>query len=94
MDVAKIPNRRRTEIDKKFQEFMALYDDCRHFGISKHDKINKLNAEATAGYVDLALDIWDAVCDHFRNDENAALKFHSVRDILDSNEDEEDEAEH
>jgi len=92
-DVARIPNKCQTEIDKKFQDFMAFYDDCRHFGISKHEKINKLTAEATAGYIELALDIWDAVCDHFRADDNAALEFHSVREILDASEDEEDEAE-
>jgi len=93
MDVARCPNKCKTEIDKKFQEFMAFYDDCRHFGISKHEQINKVTAEATAGFMGLALDIWDAVCDHFRTDDNAPLEFHSVRDILDANEDEEDEAE-
>lgn len=93
MDVARIPSRCKTEIDKKFKKFVLFYDDCRHFGISKHEKINKLTVEATSGFMKLALDIWDVVCDHFRTDDNAALEFHSVRDVLDANEDEEDEAE-
>jgi len=93
MDVARIPKECKARLDNKFKEFMPLYDACRHFGISKHEKIDSLTLEATAGHVELVFDIWDALLDHFRTDDNAALEFHSVRDILDKNEDEENEDE-
>lgn len=89
----RLPKEKKKKIDNRFQEFSAFYDDCRHFGVSKHDKMDKLTFEAPAGYVELSLDIWDAVCDYFKASDHAALQFRSVRDILDEDEDQENEDE-
>jgi hypothetical protein len=93
LGVVSLQKDKKKSINHRFLEFLAFYDDCRHFGAVKHDKIDTLTIEATAEYVELALDIWDAVCAHFRTTDKATLDFNSVRNILDENEDEESEDE-
>jgi len=78
-------------IDSRFQDFLNSYDACRHFGASKHERIDKLTYEAICGFVELSINIWDIILDHFKSKNNAAINFRSIRDILDENDDEEDE---
>jgi hypothetical protein len=93
LGVVSLTEEKKESLKHRFQAFLVFYDDCRHFGTAKHDKIDTLTLEATVEYVELALDIWDAVCGHFRTTDNAALEFKSVRNILDESEEEESEDE-
>lgn len=88
LGVAEFPNKK--DINCKFRQLMNFYDDCRHFGIPKHCKINELSFELTGEFVKLALDIWDLVCDHFNSKNPGAISV-SIRDILKENENDVDE---
>lgn len=68
----------------KFTDFLSYYDDCRHFGSPKHKKIDTLTLEKTDDFFSLAIEIWNLVCKHHD------LEFDSIKNILDTNEDEED----
>jgi len=87
LKVVKLSEQDKKDIADKFSDFLSFYDGCRHFGLPKHEKINQLTFEITREFVELAIEIWDLVCSHFRSDCNAALNFVSVRDILDDDED-------
>lgn len=89
--VAKLTKDKRTLLKKKFRLFLSFYDTCRHFGATKYEIIDKINIDTTRDFVDHAIDIWDAVCEHFRTSGDATLDFVSVRNILDDNEDDERE---
>jgi hypothetical protein len=79
----------KKSLNHRFKEFLIFYNDCRHFGSAKHDKIDTLTLETTAEFVELALNIWDTVCGYFKSANSATINFDSVRNILDENEDEE-----
>lgn len=70
----------------RFDKFWGFYDDCRHFGASKHGEVDQLTLESTDAFMDPAIEIWDLVC----LIEGDGLEFASVRLILPANEDEED----
>lgn len=67
----------------RFKEFVDFYDGCRHFGPPKHEILNTLNYHKTELFVNLALEIWNRVINHFapvpENDES----FEIIKDILD-----------
>lgn len=77
-----------------FNEFLEFYDDCRHFGISKHSKIDLLDLDLTNKFMELTIGIWDRVCLHFRDQDTSSIEFNSVRDILEDDDLETTGAEH
>jgi hypothetical protein len=91
LSVVNLTEDRKTLFKQKFQLFLPFYDACRHFGAAKHEKIDTISIDTTRDFIDLAIDIWNAVCEHFRASGEATLAFSSVLNILDDNEDDERE---
>ena len=67
----------------RFKEFINYYDGCRHFGLPKHEIINTLTYRKTEQFVNLALEIWDRVINHFAPVYEDAESFEIIKDILD-----------
>lgn len=86
-----LPKQQKTSVIKRFNQFLAFYDDCRHFGTPKHVRIDRLSLQATEAFLNLAIEIWDLVIDHFRRGRESSLQFKSVRDILEKDEEYEEE---
>lgn len=73
----------KENLNDRFAEFVNFYDDCRHFGLPKHEIINSLTYSKTEQFVNLALEIWDRVINHFDPVPDNTDSFEIVKDILD-----------
>lgn len=91
LDRIDVENEKKKEIAKKFSDFIDFYDDCRHFGSSKNDKIEELSFSLTIDFFSLAIEIWDIVCNHAKSKQKGTIEFDTVKSILDFDEDKEDE---
>jgi hypothetical protein len=71
---------------KHFVEFIDVYDDCRHFGLPKHPKINALTKKNCQGYLNLIVFLWDEVVNKYLaagHDSGGELAdFKTVRDLV------------
>ena len=86
-----LPKQQKTSVIKRYNRFLDFYDDCRHFGAPKHERIGSLSLQDTEDFLYLAIEIWDLVLDRFRRSHNAPLQFKSISEILDRNEEDEEE---
>jgi len=86
LDQTAISNAQKENVIDRFGNFMDMYDDCRHFGPPKHQKLDSLDLKATESFVDLTIEIWDIVLGHFEVGQGI---FKSICEIL--NEIKEDE---
>ena len=79
---------KKQNLKNQFEKFVEFYDACRHFGISKHENIDRLTLNITDDFCELAIEIWDFVCVHSDSDSHAShpVDFNSVREILDDDE--------
>lgn len=68
-----LPKQQKTSVIKRFKQFLAYYDDCRHFGAPKHVRIDNLSLQNTEAFLNLAIEIWDLVIDHFRRGREGSL---------------------
>lgn len=73
----------KENLNDRFAEFINYYDDCRHFGLPKHETINSLTYIKTEQFVNLALEIWDRVINHFDPVPDNTHSFEIIKDILD-----------
>lgn len=74
----------------RFNDFLATYDDCRHFGVTKHQKLDNLDLDTTESFVNLSIEIWDIVIGRFRSGREQEVIFGSIREILDETNEEEE----
>lgn len=87
LDKTAISDTQKKSLLTRFDNFMDVCNDCRHFGPPKHQKLNNLDFKATESFVNLTIEIWDIVLGHFEVGQGI---FKSICEILDeSNEDEE-----
>ena len=86
-----LPKQRKTSVIKRFNHFLNFYDDCRHFGAPKHERIGRLSLQNTKDFLCLTIEIWDLVLDHYRSGHDAILQFRSIFEVLDENEEDEEE---
>jgi hypothetical protein len=92
LDQTTIPEAQKNSLITRFNDFLNTYDDCRHFGIPKHEKLNNLDLKATESFFNLAIQIWDMVIEHFRAGREDEVCFQSSREILDESNEEEEES--
>lgn len=86
-----LPNQQKNSVIKRFNQFLDFYDDCRHFGAPKHVRIDRLSFQDTEAFLNLAIEIWDLVINHFRAGRKGSLQFKSIREILEKDEEYEEE---
>ena len=55
-------------LEPTFTDFMQYYDDCRHFGQPKYGRIDTLDLPTCGRFVEMTLDIWDAVVHRYREE--------------------------
>lgn len=71
----------KADLERAFSDFIDTYDDCRHFGAPKHDRVATLDLRSTEQYMLLVKDIWNLVIrDRSRDDRE--LEIESIDDVL------------
>lgn len=85
-----LPVHTQSDIKHKFGELISFYDAIRHFGIPKHEKINRLTFEKTGGMINFSIELWDTVCHHFKSKRTSPISFASIREIIEKTGDNED----
>jgi len=84
-------NEKKNKIIERFTSFIGFYNDCRHFGASKHVKIDKLTFDIVKDFFSLTIEIWDIICNYAKSKYESILEFDTIKNILEYNEDDEDE---
>ena len=88
-----LPKNTESDIRNRFEKFITFYDDIRHFGVSKHDTIDQLTFEETERFINLTIELWDYVCNHYKSKKETSICFKSIREIIEITDDDESEDE-
>ena len=74
---------RKKVLNRRFNTFIEYYDACRHFGRvdgdKRWEKIESLDFDLVEGFMQTALDIWNAVIHHRRTD---YIEAEDIKEIL------------